>query len=403
MTPTDLRLLAFGFLATFTSSFGQTFFIGLFGEDLRHATGLGAGAFGTLYSAATLTSAVCIFWAGGLIDRVPLRAYVAGAALLLAAGCLALSLTGGVAWLAAALFLLRFSGQGLMSHTAVTTIARHFTRARGRALSTALLGHPTGEALLPVPAVALAAAAGWHASWWAATGILLAILPVLLWLAAPAVDGRRGASVAATATQRRTTLPQRDASRREVLRDRRFHLLLPTLLLPGFVATGVFIHQAALVAEKGWTATWFAATFTAFAAGQVGGMIGSGPLIDRLTARRLMPFYLLPLGVACVAATLTDAPWIAVPFMAGSGLTSGAAGATGTALWAELYGVTHLGAIRALASSTMVLSTALAPVIFGWLIESGVDFESLLLGCAAAVAAAVLLARAAVAATPPEP
>ncbi|MBN1239396.1 MAG: MFS transporter [Gammaproteobacteria bacterium] len=413
MRRADLRLLAFGFTSTFLSGFGQTFFIGLFSGDLQQATGLGAGSFGALYSGATLASAVTIFWVGGLIDRVALRSYAAAAVLLLAAGCLVMALADGVALLAAALFLLRFAGQGLMPHAAVTTVARHFTRARGRALSTVLVGHPAGEALLPVPAVAIAAAGGRDAVWLIASAAMLAALPLLVWLATPAVRAASSAATAAssgpTASSRAPTVassaptaassaptPAPDASRHEVLRDRRFHLLLPTLLLPGFVVTGVLIHQAALVYEKGWTAAWFAGAIAAFAAGQITGMVGSGPLIDRITARRLVPFYLLPLAAACIAATLTDARWIALPFMLGMGITSGASGAVSTALWAELYGVKHLGAIRALAASTMVLSTALAPALFGWLLEAGVGFEALLLGCAAAAAVALALATSAV-------
>jgi MFS family permease len=391
----NARLLAFGFALTFLSSFGQTFFIGLFSEELRTAAQLGQGTFGTLYSAATLTSAVCVFWAGALIDRIALPAYATGSALLLALGCLLLTLAEQVVWLGIALFLLRIAGQGLFSHTAVTATARFFERNRGKALAIVLLGHPVAEALLPIIAVLITASAGWRVVWMLAAAVVVATIPLLACFGAQPNPRSIAVPVADVRSDMEAALRPRDASRREVLRDRRFHLLLPTLLLPGFVITGIFIHQARLVAEKGWALPWFAACFVVFAAAQVAAMLGAGPLIDRLTARHLAPFYLVPLGAACVVINLTDDRLIAVPFMAGAGLTTGAAASIAAALWAELYGVKHLGAIRALAVSTMIMSTALAPAIFGWLLEAGVRFGTILFVCAGAVAAAIVMARAA--------
>lgn len=56
-------MLAFGFLLTLFSSFGQTFFISLSGGHIREEFGLSNASFGLLYSAATLGSATA------LIDR----------------------------------------------------------------------------------------------------------------------------------------------------------------------------------------------------------------------------------------------------------------------------------------------------------------------------------------------
>jgi MFS family permease len=395
------QLLAFGFLLTFLSSFGQTFFIGLFSDELRTSLGLGEGAFGTLYSAATLASAFCVFWAGAWIDRVALRVYLTAAVALLIAGCLLLTRSQHVATLALAFFLLRFAGQGLLTHTAVTTLARHFFAARGRALSIALLGHPAGEAVLPFVAVVIIGAFGWQSVWIGAAALALIVLPLLLKLGPAARRVPSPAAVSATqghgahTDDRSAATP--DATRRDVLRDRRFHLLIPTVLLPPFIITGMFIHQTRLIAEKDWTLSWYALSFVAFAAAQVAGMLGAGPLVDRLSARRIAPFYLLPLGFACVLVTLTDHPWVALPFMAGGGLTTGIAMTTVTALWAELYGVTHLGAIRALSVSLLIFATALAPALFGWTLEAGISFASILLACAAASATAAVLAHRALA------
>ena len=43
---------------------------------------------------------------------------------------------------------MRFSGQGLMSHTAATTISRFFEKSRGKALSAIWFGLSTAEFIL---------------------------------------------------------------------------------------------------------------------------------------------------------------------------------------------------------------------------------------------------------------
>ena len=75
-------LLAFGFLMCFSSNVGQTFFISLFGGELRSAFSLSDGGFGAIYSLGTLASAAVLVWLGRLIDRSPLPVF---AALVLAA------------------------------------------------------------------------------------------------------------------------------------------------------------------------------------------------------------------------------------------------------------------------------------------------------------------------------
>jgi MFS family permease len=382
-------LLLFAFLLALLSGFGQTFFIGLFSADFRAASGLASGTFGTLYSAATLAGAVLLYWAGGVIDRVSMRAYASGAACLLALGCMLVAFADQILLLAAGLLLLRFSGQGLLSHAAVVSTARAFDRARGRALTVALFGHPAGEATLPPLAAALATQAGYRNVWFFAALLLLALVPLLYRL-----GERRAVGLPQAVSQdgNGTLTGVRHASRKEVLRDPTFFLLLPALIVPGFIVTGMFIHQDRLLIEKSWSVAWFAATFVAFATTHVGGMISAGFLIDRFGARRLMSYYVVPLAAACLLVAFFDHPVALLLFMAGMGISVGGASSVGGALWAELYGITHLGAIRAAAASAAVISTAIAPAFFGWSIDFGVSMSAIAIACAVLVMLTIGLA-----------
>lgn len=383
----DPRLLAFGFLLSFGSSFGQTYFISLFAGDIRGAYGLSNGEFGAVYSLGTLASAAALTWTGHWIDRIDLRHWTIVLVAALATACLVMSLSQNVVMLVVAIFLLRQTGQGLMTHTAMTSQARYQDKARGRAVATAGLGFPSGEAFFPVLAVAIAVAVGWRQSWALfAAVVALGILPLSLWLlrghggrhqhyldslqAPPSAGGTR-------------TIPVRQWTRREVVRDKRFYVLLPVVLAPSFIVTGIFFHQVHLAETKGWGMGLWATTYTAYAAASVLSGFVFGTVIDRVGAVRTLPWLLPPLALACLFLGVTDHILAAWGYMIAGGVSAGIVATFVGAFWAEVYGTRHLGAIRALTTALMVFSTALSPVIMGLFLDGGVTMESITLVSAA--------------------
>ena len=370
------RLLAFGLGTAFFSSFGQTFFVGTFGEVLREEFSLSAGQFGGLYSLATLGSAVLLTWTGRQFDRMPLRRYVSFVALGLIVACVLMGTAGSVLMLGVALFALRQTGQGLMGHTSSTSMARAFEAARGRALSIAAMGYPLGQAVLPALAVAVMARVGWRGVWLAlAAAVLLLVLPLLRWLLREGIG-----DVAAGEPHDPGRAPAEEGwTRGRALRDPRFWLVIPAAIAPGVILTGVFFHQATLVAAKGWDMATWTALFTVFSACQIAGSLGAGPLVDRVTARAVLPFFLWPMAFGLVLFAVGDGLgwWLAPAFLALQGISAGLSMTLGGALWAELYGVRHLGAIRAMVTSFGILGTAVSPVAMGALIDLGVGAAAL--------------------------
>ncbi|MEQ8396743.1 MFS transporter [Thalassobaculum sp.] len=377
----DWRLLLFGFLMAFGSSFGQTFFISLFSAEFRAAFGLSHGGFGALYSAATLTSGLLLLWVGGMIDRVDLRLF-GGLVLLGIAGASALAAaTAGPVMLVAALFCLRFFGQGLASHTAVTAVARYADpKVRGRSVSLAALGFPAGEAVWPAVAVALIAVIGWR---WTYVGAALLAVGVYLPLAMVllASHGRRHTDLLAR-TEEGGGDAMRQWTRREVIGDPTFLWSMAAVLAPSFIVTGILFHQVHLTETKGWNLGVFAAGYVAYAACQIAVALVTGPAIDRVGARRVARFYLTPLVGGLVLLSQSDAVWAGLFFLAMCGATSGASSTLLGTLWAEIYGVRHLGAIRALVTACTVVSSALSPAMMGWALDAGVSIESIAVACA---------------------
>ena len=75
----------------------------------------------------------------------------------------------------------------------------------------------------------------------------------------------------------------------------------------------------------------------------------------------------------------------------------GTQGTVTGALWAELYGVDHLGAIRAMVAALMVFASAGSPVSMGWLIDAGVSIEAIAVMCLGYLVVAITLGRVALA------
>ena len=73
---------------------------------------------------------------------------------------------------------MRFSGQGMMSHTATTTISRYFTKSRGKALSTGWFGLSAAEFILPVLMIYLLTITGWQNIWIGISLVVLIFLPL---------------------------------------------------------------------------------------------------------------------------------------------------------------------------------------------------------------------------------
>ena len=232
-------LLAFGWLMTFGSAFGQTYFISIFGGFIRDEFALSHASFGTLYSTGALLSAFVLMWAGRLIDRLPLLTFSSFAVVGLALSTLIMWFANG--WLALILsfFCLRFFGQGLMTHAAMTAMARHFTAERGRAVSFAALGHVCAEAVLPILAVTLMAALHWRTIWLAcAAGLLTLFLPLIVVLLRQRSDEpRQYAATSAPSAGNRS--PREGASLGTVLKDPLLYCLLPALMAPAFISTGL--------------------------------------------------------------------------------------------------------------------------------------------------------------------
>ncbi len=386
----NARFITFGFVLTMLSSYGQTFYVALYGTEIRAEFELSNGGFGAVYSFVSIVAAILLVWVGRLIDRVDLRLYTAVTLIALTGAMVALSFTSSLWFLALGLFFVRFCGQGLCIHIMGTAMARYFAQDRGKALSLSGLGLASGEAVLPVTTVALIAVLGWR-DVWLATGAVTALAVVILW---PYMLGdfkvRQSAYLERQARTHDTKDAPRDWTRMEVLRDPRFFGAMALLLAYPYISTGVLFHQAFIAESKGWTIGMMAAGLISLAVVKVATSLVIGPLIDRRGAVRLIPATAVPFAVSFAVLSVSDHPVLPYIFLGALGMGIGMLQPVLSAMFAELYGVANLGGIRAMAVSALVLAAAAAPATFGWLFDAEVPVETVTAACTAYVLAAAV-------------
>lgn len=303
----NARWLAGGFLLTFFSSYGQTFFIALSAGDIRFEYGLSHGEFGGLYMLATLASAATLPFLGQIVDRLSPRAVTLIVVPMLSLAALMMAFSQNIVLLFVTIYLLRLFAQGMMTQNAATAIARWFVAQRGRAMSVTVIGVNAGEALFPVIFVLLAAAIGWRNAWiLSALTLLLVAAPLISWL----MKVQRAPRASDPPVRK---VRARDWTRAEVLRDPVFYLTLMGVLAPGFIGTTIFFHQIYLVDLRGWSLEVFASSFTFMAVTTVTFSLLAGQLVDRFSAIALLPSFLVPLAAACLVAGAAGGPMDGFP------------------------------------------------------------------------------------------
>ena len=384
-------MIAFGFVMCFCSSFGQTHFISWFGGELRSAFSLSHGEFGSLYSIATLSSAATIIWLGRKVDVVSLRMFSLSVIAGLGVACLLLAFGWNVVVLGIALYGLRLFGQGLVSHAGVTAVGRYFAAERGRVVSLATLGYTIGEAVFARVVVAALVVVDWRMVWVAAALLLALSVPALLAL----LRGHEEKYLSSADNLAGRLSSSHDYTVGQVIRDMGLWLRLPALMAPAAIYTGLIFHQVHIAESKGWSPSLMAWSFGLAALSSVISALVSGLVVDWISSRRFTAFFLVPLVAACLVLYASDSVYAAPLFFILVGMNAGGNAVLFGSVWAELYGVTHLGAIRAAGQAAMVFSSGIAPSAMGLLFDASLSVETIALFCAVYCVAASILAAVA--------
>ena len=370
----SLKVIIFGFIFTFFSSFGQSYFLGLFNSSIRETLSISHGQFGSIFASATLCSSLLLIWVGKKIDDVNVFKFAIFVTILLSFSCFFFSKISSVILLFIGIFLMRFSGQGMMSHTATTTISRYFTKSRGKALSVGWFGLSSAEFILPVLIVFLLTITNWETIWMIISFIVLIVLPIASYLLVKNInlDSRE-----ITNEDENKEKNIKQWTRKEVIKDYRFYIINMNMLAMPWIATGTFVYQSFISSSKNWGQYVIAQSFMSYSVLTVVTLLISGFLVDKYTSRKLLIYMNIPLLLSVLVIIYFNSPISAFGFLGLIGISNGLANLLGSSIWAEIYGVKHIGSIKALTTALMVFATASGTALFGILIDKGFSIEKI--------------------------
>ena len=369
------KVLLFGFIFTFFSSFGQSFFLGLFNPSIRNELNISHGQFGTIYAAATICSSLVLVWFGKKIDEFKLLNYSIIVIGILFFSSIIFSFISNIYLLAIGIFLMRFSGQGLMSHTSSTTISRYFNKRRGRALSGIWFGLSSAEFILPVLIIFLLTIYPWQTIWNFISITIIIILPLVIIYTVKNINLDSRESL--LSEKNKKIIDIKSWKRSEVIRDKKFYIISLNMIAMPWIATGVFIYQSFIAESKLWDIYVIPKSFMIYSISSILTLLFSGYLVDKFTSRRLILYVNIPLLIGLFILYFLKEPIYAYLFFGLMGISNGLANVLGSSLWAEIYGVRFIGGIKALTTALMVFSTAFGTAFFGFLIDRGFSIEDI--------------------------
>jgi MFS family permease len=287
------------------------------------------------------------------------------------------------------IFLLRLSGQGLMSHTATTTVSRFFEKTRGRALSITWLGLSAAEFILPVVIVFLLTLISWREIWFIISLLVIVILPIVSFLLIKKLklDSREHSK------KKKINISIKQWTRSEVIKDFRFYVIALNMLGMPSIATGIFVYQSFIISSKNWGPFIFAQSFMVYSVLSVITLSISGFLIDKFTSRKLLIYMNIPLLFSVMVLIFFDNPISSFALLGLIGISNGFSNILGSSTWAEIYGVKYIGGIKAITTAMMVFATATGAATFGILIDAGhsINFIALIGGIYITISLILLL------------
>jgi len=266
-----------------------------------------------------------------------------------------------------------------------STMMRYIPNNKSKANSLASMGYATAEAMFPSIIIIMLLTLTWRQSWLIIAIILVTCVPLIMFFTLRDYPQIHQNYLTNLKTQDESNSIQYSKSKRqwtrsEVIRDPLFYLFIPGLVSQSMLYTGFMFHQIHLIEAKAWSLPFWGSLYILFSMTSIVMSLSIGALSDKIGAVKLAPFTGLAGAIALLVLSSSNSQFIAVIFMLLMAVSTGAQAALSAPFLAERYGNKHFGSIKSLGTFTMVFMSALSPVLIGWLIDSGVNINSIALG-----------------------
>lgn len=351
-----------GSVATVMSAPGQTAAISVFTAPLVAELGISRSALSTSYLIGTLGGAVAMPLVGRALDRFGIGRSMAVIGAVFGAVLIALSYVTEIIGLTAGFIGIRMAGQGALGLAASTAVAVYITRRRGLALGIKSAVGSAGIALAPVLLERVISHHGLAIAWRAeGIAVWVVVIPLALFVFPRST---RPTPILETHDDgvRSGVLPPVAWTPRGAARTPIFWTIVAALAAQGMLSTALNFHQIAALGEQGLSSSQAALNFVPQAVATMAVTIAVGALVDKVAPKYGVVVAMVLLGASLLMLPAVTSVGTALVYGSLLGASGGLMRTVEAAAFAHYFGTTHLGAIRGIATTINVGSTAFGPL-----------------------------------------
>ena len=377
-------VMVVGTIGIWASVPGQTIGVSTFTDPVKDALGLTRDQFSAAYMVGTFLSSLMLGWAGRWFDRRGARIVAVSAAALLGITLLLssvsdqlssslMSITGISHWsvpfaiMIVLFFMLRFSGQGVLTMASRNMIMKWFDRYRGRVNAFVSISISLGFSSSPLVFDALIKEWDWNGAW-RVLAISVLLIGVLMWIFYRDNPEEMGLVPDGKSGSRRTKskpLPKlKQFLPKEAFATRAFWMYALMMSFNSFFITGLSFHMVDIFTSAGFDREEAVAVFLPISIINVGVSLLFNFLSDVMSLKKLLFIMLGGAFVWVVGLIGLSGGWGLWLIIVGAGISGGLFAVLNSVTWPKLFGRTHLGAISGRAMSMLVFASALAPYFF---------------------------------------
>ncbi|NCA99056.1 MAG: MFS transporter [Clostridia bacterium] len=380
-------ILVLSSLSYFFSAPGQTYFTSTFIDIYIQEFGWTRSTISGIYSLATMTSGLLLFWVGRQIDRFGQKAVSLVVAALLGLTCIWLSLVNGLPMLFLGFLASRYLGQGSMTLLPATLLPNWFAHRRPLAFSLMSVGGVIGSSFLPPLNRYLIDTIGWRMVWrlWAiAFGVVFIPLVAIFMRNHPREVGLttageyRQKSSSDAVPAKFQDVPS--WTLKEAIRTRAYWGMLYSQLLLPLIVTGLTFHFISIMKIRSISPDQAAYLISLLAVVSFPTTLFAGWILSKVQIHHTAMAISLFMGLALTVLLLTDGLPGALVFTILLGSAMGLQTVWGGLVWPNYFGTRYLGSIRSLAMSATVLGSAFGPIPLGLTFDLTGSYNSALIG-----------------------
>lgn len=378
-------VLIIGSIGILASIPGQTIGVSVFTDPVKDALGLTRNQFSNAYMIGTLLSSALVARAGVWFDAYGARYVAFFATLLLGASLLVFSVSVEISetikralniqsWsvpfllITLLFFLIRFSGQGVLTMASRNMIMMWFKKNRGKINSISSITVSLGFSSAPILLNRLIDDHGWAMSWqiMALSLFIFCICILQLYRNRPEdfdllPDGAEKKELDQEAEEIETHFTLREAKK-----TRAFWMFGLVLAFNSFYVTGFTFHIVSIFGSQDYTKSEAIAVFLPMSVIAIFVSTLCNILSDYIN-HKIYLFIMLLAGVLASLGLLILSQPIGVYFLVGGlGTMGGLFAVINAVTWPSFFGRKHLGSISGKVMSFLVIGSAVAPSLFSY-------------------------------------